>query len=331
ESGFFVDSGHYPERNGDGIARKMNGGVGVNTVIERADNYFAPVCHHFGYNNSPAPSATACSTIGGCTLCQPDKIVYIDELDENDNVYRRLGDNESWRAKGHLKPEVEWAGDGIVNVQMFLPTDSRTAHYAGLELAKAMSLEEPQVIHKQVMQEAEGTYLEVKGRLNAVVELSNLRLPQEEIILSADEIREEIRQFPVRVVAATVGEDEHSVGLREIIDIKHGGLEGYGVQCNILGTSVPIEKLIDAALELDATAILISTIITHADMHRINMRKLNDLCLEKGVRDRFILIGGGTQVTNEDAIECGIDAGFGRGTKGIHVASFIVKRRRERE
>jgi len=42
-----------------------------------------------------------------------------------------------------------------------------------------------------------------------------------------------------------------------------------------------------------------------------------------------ILISGGTQVTNEIAVEENMDAGFGRGTKGIDVASFMVKRRRE--
>ena len=60
------------------------------------------------------------------------------------------------------------------------------------------------------------------------------------------------------------------------------------------------------------------------------MRKLHDLCVEKGVRDSLILIGGGTQVTHEIAVECGLDAGFGRGTKGIHVASFMLQNRRER-
>ena len=30
------------------------------------------------------------------------------------------------------------------------------------------------------------------------------------------------------VVCGTVGEDEHSVGLREIINIKHGGIEKWG-------------------------------------------------------------------------------------------------------
>src|SRR5699024_8240122 len=35
EEVFFVDSGEYPERNSDGIIRKIDGGVGVGTVYER--------------------------------------------------------------------------------------------------------------------------------------------------------------------------------------------------------------------------------------------------------------------------------------------------------
>jgi D-ornithine 4,5-aminomutase subunit beta len=44
-----------------------------------------------------------------------------------------------------------------------------------------------------------------------------------------------------------------------------------------------------------------------------------------------MVIVGGTQVTNEIALEAGMDAGFGRGTHGIDVASFMVKRRREKQ
>ena len=48
-------------------------------------------------------------------------------------------------------------------------------------------------------------------------------------------------------------------------------------------------------------------------------------------RYRVIFIAGGTQITPELAVENGADAGFGRGTKGIHDATFMVKRRRELE
>ena len=124
----------------------------------------------------------------------------------------------------------------------------------------------------------------------------------------------------------SVGEDEHSVGLREVIDIKHGGVERFGVEAIYLGTSCPIDKLVEAAIESKAEAILCSTIITHNDVHIKNMKKLNDLCIEKGVRDKLILVSGGTQVTDEIARANGMDVGFGRGSNGTDVASFIIKK-----
>jgi D-ornithine 4,5-aminomutase subunit beta len=54
EAGMFVDSGKYPERNGDPIVRKIDGGIGAGTVYERDDDYMAPVTAHFGYNNLEA-------------------------------------------------------------------------------------------------------------------------------------------------------------------------------------------------------------------------------------------------------------------------------------
>ncbi|MGI6345309.1 MAG: D-ornithine 4,5-aminomutase subunit OraE [Bacillota bacterium] len=330
KQGFFVDSGYYPERNGDGIARDPAGGVGAGTVVPRDEDYFAPVCAHFGYNQVPAELESPCQAIGGCTLCDREKIVYIDELDPEDNVNRRLEETASLRQRNLLLPEVEWAGDGFISFQVFFPTDLRTAQAAALQLAERLGLTDAEVIDRQVMQPAEGTYLEVKGRVPFAIDLNQLDIPEEIPLLSADEIKADIAADPLKIVAATIGEDEHSVGMREIIDIKHGGLEGFGVQCFYLGTSVAVQKVVDAAIEVDADAILVSTIITHGDIHRINMRRLHELCVEKGVRDRFMLIGGGTQVTNDIAVECGLDAGFGRGTRGIDVASFMVRQRREK-
>ncbi len=327
--GYFVDSGYYPERNGDGIARDPQGGVAAGEVIPRDDDYMAPVCEHFGYNNlSEDLVDQPCKPFDGCTLCDPDKIVYIDELDPEDNVHRRMEDKSEMVESGSIKPEVEWHGDGVVTLNMMLPADEHTAHYAALEFADRLGLENPEVIHQNVMHPAEATYLEVKGEVPFAVDPDELVIPETEELLAEEDIRSDIEEFPMKVVAATVGEDEHSVGMREIIDIKHGGLERYGVECEYLGTSVPIEKVVDAAIEIDAEAILISTIITHSDVHRINMQRLDQLCREKGVRDDVTLVGGGTQITDELAKECGLDAGFGRGTTGHDVASFLVKFRR---
>jgi D-ornithine 4,5-aminomutase subunit beta len=333
EEGFFVDSGYYPERNGDGIVRKIEGGIGVGTVVERDDDYMAPVTAHFGYNNIAQYDESAvedpASLIGGCTFEKPEKIVYIDELDENDNVYKRLEETKELRETTKTKPEMEWQGDGVVLITLFLPEEERVAEFAAIEIGKKMGLEDVEVIHKEVMHPSEGTRIELKGRVPFAIDKSELVIPPKPEVMSDDEIRKEIEEHPMKIVAATVGEDEHSVGLREIIDIKHGGIEKYGIECHYLGTSVPVEKLVDAAIELDADAILASTIISHDDIHYKNMKRLHELCIEKGIRDKIILVSGGTQVSNELAVENGVDAGFGRGTKGVHVATFLVKKRRE--
>ncbi len=333
EQGFFVDSGLYPERNGDGIVRTTDGGVSADSVYERDSDYMAPVTGHFGYNNlaqyGPEAEKDPASLIDGCTFEKPEKIVYIDELDEEDNVNSRLAETEDLRHTSKVKPEMEWQGDGIIMLNLFLPLDRRTAEFTAVEIARRMGLEEAEVIHSEVMQPAEGTRIELKGKFNQEIDTAELDIPPAPKVLSEEEIRVEVKENPMTVVAGTVGEDEHSVGLREIMDIKHGGLEGFGIQCHYLGTSVPLEKLVDAAIETEADAILASTIISHYDIHYRHMKRLHELCVEKGIRDRIILVAGGTQVSPEIAREQGVDRGFGRGTSGIHVATFLVERRRE--
>ncbi len=334
EEGFFVDSGYYPERNDDAIVRHIDGGIGAGTVYERAPDYMAPVTAHFGYNNLEPYGDEAvrdpASLIGGGTFERPEKIIFIDELDAADNVNARLEETRDYREKAIVKPEMEWAGDGVVQTTMFLPVDERTAYYAAIEVGKKMGLEEVEVIHTEVLQAAEGTRVEIKGSFPHSIDLETLVVPEEPEIMSFEELSAAIKTRPMKVVAATVGEDEHSVGLREIIDIKHGGIEQFGIEVHYLGTSCPVEKLVDAVIELDADAILASTIISHDDVHYKNMQKIHDACVEKGVRDRVIFCAGGTQVSPEVAERYGVDRAFGRGTDGSQVATFLVKNRDER-
>lgn len=334
KEGFFVDSAKYPERNGDGIARNPEGGVGYGYIFERADDYMAPVTAHFGYNNVEQyggdpenPSAL----IGGCTFEDRSKIVFIDELDEDDCVDRRLEKVAKYLDGEAIKPEMEWCGDGVVMMTMMIPANTRTAEATALEIGRKMGLENPEVISKEVMQEAEGTRIEMKGKVTFDVDPSNLEIPPEPHHLDDATLYDEFENHPMVVVCGTVGEDEHSVGLREIINIKHGGIEKWGVKVNYLGTSVPVEKLVDAAVELNANAILASTIISHDNIHYKNMKRINDLAVEKGIRDKVIIAAGGTQVIPDDAVKTGIDAGFGRDSHGIDVATFLceeAKRRR---
>ncbi len=325
EQGFFVDSGKYPERNGDGIARDGRGGVGADSIVTRDADYMAPVCAHFGENHLPDGSAKACDPIDGCTLCKPEKIAYIDELDPEDSAGKRLEATYPYRKGGLIRPEAEWAGDGVVLTQFAVPEAEPVAREAALEIARKMGLQDPEVVNLTVLHPAEGCFVEVKGKVAFDIRKDALKIPPKEEMLPEDELRAAVKQMGLKVVAATVGEDEHSVGLREILDIKHGGIEKYGVKYHYLGTSVPLGKLVDAAIETGAQGILISTIISHNDVHRTQMRKLAELCQEKGIRERVVLIAGGTQVNRQMAAETGLDATFGRGTKGIHVVDAMVK------
>ena len=333
QEGFFVDSAKYPERNGDGIARKIEGGVGYGYIFEREEDYMAPVTAHFGYNNveqyggDPADPA---ALIGGCTFEDRSKIVFIDELDEEDCVARRLEKVEKYLDGKAIKPEMEWCGDGTILLTMMIPAEPRTAEAVALEIGRKLGLEEPVVNSKEVMQMAEGTRVEMKGKVTFDVDPSTLEIPPEPHHLDDATLYKEFEEHPMVVVCGTVGEDEHSVGLREIINIKHGGIEKWGIKVNYLGTSVPVEKLVDAAIELNADAILASTIISHDNIHYKNMKRINDLAIEKGIRDKVIIAAGGTQVIPEDAVKTGIDAGFGRDSHGIDVATFLCEEAQRR-
>ncbi len=333
EAGMFVDSGEYPARNGDGIGRDINGGVGAGTVVERDPDYLAPVTAHYGYNNVEQYDKNAVDNpsklIEGCTFEKPEMVQWIDELDDTDNVYLRMDKTEKYRTGKVLKPEVEWLGDGTVVVDLFFPTDIRTAEAAAIVTGKKMNLDNVEVIHKEVLHPSEGTRIQIKGVFNFDIDVESLVLPEEIKSHSEDEILAYIKKNPIKVVAGTAGNDEHSVGIREVLDIKHGGVEKYGIKYSYLGTSVPIEKFVDAAIETNSQVIMMSTIISHDDIHYKSMQKLHDYAVEKGVRDKLILVAGGTQVTPEIARINNMDQGFGRGTKGIHIASFVLDKHRE--
>jgi len=334
EEGFFVDSGMFPERNGDGIARQIAGGVGAGTIFKRAKDYMAPVTAHYGYNNveqyDPSAKDDPSRLIGGCTFEKPEKIIWIDELDEEDNVNVRLSEKREFIDGDKVMPEMEWRADGIVMLTMFLPLERRAAEAAALEYARRMNLVDCEVISREIMQEAEGTRVEVRGRVPFALDLKKLVIPPEPKVMSDDEIRAEVEAHPLTVVAGTIGDDEHSVGLREIIDIKHGGIEKYGIKVHYLGTSVSVEKLLQAAVETNAEVVMASLIISHDDIHYRNIESIDRLAKEMGIRDKIIFIAGGTQITPELAVKAGADAGFGRGSHGVNDATFIVEERRRR-
>ena len=260
-------------------------------------------------------------------------VQHIDELDEDDNVYLRMDAVKDFAQPNaaKIRPEMEWLADGTVLLTFCFPAEKKIAEAAAIECAKRMNLKDIAVISREVLHRAEGTRIELKGKVDFDIDIASLVIQPEPDVLSEEELRAAIEQKPMRVVCGTIGEDEHSVGLREIIDIKHGGIEKYGIEVHYLGTSVPPEKLVGAAIELNADAMLASVIISHDDIHYKNIARIDRIAREMGVREKLLFAAGGTQVDNDRAKEAGADAGFGRGTHGNHVATFLVKEREKRE
>lgn len=127
----------------------------------------------------------------------------------------------------------------------------------------------------------------------------------------------------LRVGGGSLG-DHHLVGLQEITNIKHQGLEWFGLYFLNTGSSVLVERLLDEVVEQGAVAVLASVMVSHREVRRVVMRRLADTAIQRGLRDWVLLVAGGPQVTSELDLEYGLDTEFGRGTKGVDVARFLV-------
>jgi beta-lysine 5,6-aminomutase beta subunit len=132
------------------------------------------------------------------------------------------------------------------------------------------------------------------------------------------------------VVGAAIESDAHTVGIDAILNMKgfagNYGFERYPeMEILNMGSQIPCEQLLRAALERHADAILVSQIVTQKNIHVQNLTKMIELLEAEGVRERFVLIVGGPRINNAFAKELGYDAGFGPRTTPVEVASFLAQ------
>ncbi len=92
----------------------------------------------------------------------------------------------------------------------------------------------------------------------------------------------------VRVVLGVIGSDCHAVGNKIIETV----LTGEGVSVTNLGVMVSQDEFIDAAIEIGADAILVSSIYGHGEIDCAGFR---GRCIERGL-DRIVLYVGGNLV-----------------------------------
>ena len=108
----------------------------------------------------------------------------------------------------------------------------------------------------------------------------------------------EMKRVPT-VVTGTSGVDAHVIGTKII----SRALKEEGFNVVALGAQTPAEEFIKAAQETDADAIMITTLYGMAEM---DLQGFRDKCVEAGIGDILLYIGGilgvGTRVFEEDEV-----------------------------
>ncbi|UCC20686.1 MAG: corrinoid protein [Promethearchaeota archaeon] len=99
------------------------------------------------------------------------------------------------------------------------------------------------------------------------------------------------------VVIATIEGDIHSIGKTIVATM----LRAYGYDVYDLGADVPVEKIIEEAIEKKADIIGVSALLTTT---MIGQKKVIGLLKEKNLSNKFKVILGGAPVTNSWVEEC---------------------------
>ena len=126
------------------------------------------------------------------------------------------------------------------------------------------------------------------------------------------------------VVIGVIGADCHAVGNKIIASI----LNTLGFNVINLGVMVTQEEYIQAAIEYDADAILVSSIYGHGE---IDCQGLREKCFEHGIGDILLYVGGNLVIGKKSLHEVKslfLDMGYNRvfaNTEDFHDAVTCLK------
>jgi trimethylamine corrinoid protein len=99
------------------------------------------------------------------------------------------------------------------------------------------------------------------------------------------------------IVIATIEGDIHSIGKTIVATM----LKAYGYDVYDLGADVPIEKIVNEAVEKNADIIGVSALLTTT---MIGQKKVIETLKEKNLENKFKVILGGAPVTSSWVEEC---------------------------
>lgn len=120
---------------------------------------------------------------------------------------------------------------------------------------------------------------------------------------------------PRTLVTGVIGADTHIVGNR-ILSL---ALEKAGYKVVTLGALTPAQDFVKAAIETDADGIMVSSLYGQGE---IDCRGFRDLCIEAGLEDILIYVGGNLVVgktpwpeVERKFLDMGFDRAFPPGTR----------------
>ena len=127
------------------------------------------------------------------------------------------------------------------------------------------------------------------------------------------------------VVTGVIGSDAHIVGNR----ILTMALEGAGCRVVALGALTPAGDFVKAAVETDADAILVSSLYGQGEL---DCRGFRDLCIEAGLEDILLYVGGNLVVgkrswdeTEKTFLGMGFDRAAPPGTRPETVIEWLER------
>ncbi len=125
------------------------------------------------------------------------------------------------------------------------------------------------------------------------------------------------------LVTGVIGSDTHIVGNR----ILSMALEDAGYHVVTLGALTPSEDFIKAAIETAADGIMVSSLYGQGEL---DCRGFRDLCIEAGLQDILLYVGGNLVVGKQDwasvdrrFLEMGFDRAFPPGTRADEVIELL--------
>lgn len=120
-----------------------------------------------------------------------------------------------------------------------------------------------------------------------------------------------------KVVIGVVEGDTHDIG-KNLVKIM---LDTAGFEMYDLGRDVPLDNFVDRAVEVGASIICMSTLMTTT---MIGMKTVIDKLKERGIRDQFKIMIGGSPISQKYADENGADGYSVNAVEAVKLAKRLM-------